>query len=159
NGARSYQRHLSPQHVDELGEFIQARLPQEPPDAEYPWIFPIWKLAAVLQEALVEHRIPAKYVLGIDAHGPELQHSEPLAAQTGPHLPEDHRPRGIELDGDRDEREYWTEKDQPDERSDDVQNSLQYDLDDVELRNVEFEERPAQDIPSQRTATELIDRP
>ena len=32
-GAWSDHRHLAPQHIHELWEFVQARLPQKPPDA------------------------------------------------------------------------------------------------------------------------------
>src|SRR5215211_673343 len=67
-GAGAHDIHLAPEHVDQLGQLVQAVLPQEPADRGDPRI-----------ALLGPHR--ATLMLGVDPHGAELVDREGLAAQ------------------------------------------------------------------------------
>src|SRR5262245_46665645 len=86
--ARSDERHLTAQYVDELRQFIDARLAQEAADAGSPRIV----LRSLLNVVTVFR----------NRHGAELEYDDLAFIAAMPTLPEEHGPGGIELYGHRD---------------------------------------------------------
>src|SRR5215469_8924703 len=54
DGARSDQRHFSPQNVDYLGNFIQAPAAEKAPDRRHPWIVPALVHSPLQDDSLVD---------------------------------------------------------------------------------------------------------
>src|SRR5207302_8897191 len=98
------QAHLTAQHVPELGELVQADVPEETPYAGEPGVVlevqPV-RILAVLAQLLDP-------LLGVLAHGAELEQHEPAALFAHAPLLEEHRPARIDLDRDRDQSEQWS---------------------------------------------------
>src|SRR6185503_1027506 len=106
--ARTDQAHLAAQHVDELRELVERRPPQEPPDARDPRVVGDLEKAARL--VAVEQLDLA--LLGVAAHGPELDDPEAGVAATDACLPEEDVPRGAALDEEGDRREQRGEREE-----------------------------------------------
>src|SRR5215218_4213751 len=116
-GAGAHDVHLAPEHVDQLGQLVQAVLPQEPADRGDPRI-----------ALLGPHR--ATLMLGVDPHGAELVNRErpstdvpltPLvlfgvhrhpAVESHPHLGVENRARRGEPDQQGDQHEQGEQQDQ-----------------------------------------------
>src|SRR5215217_7737231 len=125
-GAGAHDVHLAPEHVDQLGQLVQAVLPQEPADRGDPRI-----------ALLGPHR--TTLMLGVDPHGAELVNRErpstdvpltPLvlfgvhrhpAVESHPHLGVKNRARRGEPDQEGDQQEQRKEQNQCNERYQDVQ--------------------------------------
>ena len=96
---RPDQAHLTLEHIDQLGQFVQAALSQQPSHPRHPRIIANLEdeardLAAAAH--LVQHR------LGVDNHGAELEAAEVPAVEPDAILLEEHRTRRIQLDRDHD---------------------------------------------------------
>ena len=85
--SRTDQGHFAAQNIKKLGQFINARRSQQPPDAGYSWI--------------VARRLGNNRSVFLNRHGSELQHNKLLAVEAFPPLPKDNRTGSIEFDGDR----------------------------------------------------------
>ncbi len=107
--ARSHQAHVTAQHVPELRQFVYrppAELGSEPRD---PRIIPeLQQTVAVCVDALLPH-VRAHRVGSVD-HRPELDRIELAAVPANAGLPEEHGPRRIQLDPNRDDGEQRAEK-------------------------------------------------
>ena len=82
---RPHQRHIPFEHVEELGQFVQAELADQ---------------AAEPRFAGVALGGPARFLFGVDPHGAELVHHKGALVQADALLLEDHRPRTGQLDPD-----------------------------------------------------------
>ena len=87
-GTRAHQAHLASKHVDELREFVDPELAEDPADARDPRI-------------VVAGPDRAGELLGVRSHRPELDEHEGLRSQAQPLLLEEHRPPGVHLDEQR----------------------------------------------------------
>src|SRR5262245_37347390 len=128
------QRHLSPQHIPELRKLVQARSAEKIPE---------WRHARVVYD--LEHRplvgsihpacldialdvLLMNPVIGVHAHGSELEHHERSAALSHALLPEKYGSPRCEFDKSGNKKEEWRERDQERQAADDIQDSLQGDL-------------------------------
>src|SRR5262245_20495935 len=68
-------------------------------------------------------------VIGVHTHSSELEHHERLAALSHALLPEKYGPSRRQFDKSGDKKEQWRERDQERHAADDIQRSLQGDLD------------------------------
>ena len=85
--SRTDQRHFTAQNIKKLGQFINARRSQQPPDAGYSWI--------------VARRLGNIGSVFLNRHGSEFEHHKLLAVEAFPPLPKDNRTGSIEFDGHR----------------------------------------------------------
>lgn len=126
DGPRSYEAHFAFQDVPELGEFVEAGLPEEGAalcDAgvvfQFEFLIPFRLRRGVCGEEVFQH------FLGVHAHGPEF-----VAVEFFPVLPhspvfEDHRARGVVVDPDGDEEENGRNEDAADDGGTDIEEPLQ----------------------------------
>ncbi len=108
---RPNQRHVALHHIDQLGEFIEARLPQQAADTGH---------ARIVGRGLRD----ARCVVEMRVHGPELVDPEQPVSLAVARLPEEDRPRGVDPDGDRDAGEQRREEQEGETRSDDIEQPL-----------------------------------
>ncbi|MNN13088.1 hypothetical protein D3C81_1261070 [compost metagenome] len=88
-GARADQAHIARQHVPQLRQLVQPVLADH---------------AAHACDAGILARREARGGVGLDAHAAKLEHREHLAEAADARLPEQHRPRLFEADGQRGQR-------------------------------------------------------
>src|SRR6266403_6255854 len=110
--ARPDQRHVTPEHVEELGHLVQARLPQKGADGREPGILRqlVYGLAVAIGRLRIDAaRDESRDVVSVDRrvcrrmHGAKLQACERRAIVAEAALPEEDGPRRRELDGDSDQ--------------------------------------------------------
>ena len=99
-GTRPHERHLSPQHVHELGELVDLRCPEEPSETEHPRI--------------VRRRDPAARPPALHQHGPQLVHRERASAEAHPPGAVEHRAGIRQADADGGDREQRRGEQEPD---------------------------------------------
>ena len=89
---RAHHAHIPFQHIKRLRYLIQPRDAKQPTDSRHP---------------VVTLRRPGRpgLTFRIATHGAELVNDERPSIQTDPDLPEEHGPRRLELDGDRNQQE------------------------------------------------------
>ena len=109
-GTRSDQRHVASKHVPYLGQLVEAGAAQDTPDAGDAGIGGR-RLAHV--GAVFHHR-----------HGAEFQHLEHPQIAAPAALAEQHRPRAVEFDCERDQRQYGCNSKRDNGADDDVFSAL-----------------------------------
>src|SRR5882672_2877910 len=127
------QRHMPPEHVEELGHLVQTRLPQKGADGREPGIlrqFVHGLAVAVRRLRLDAPRDESCDVVSVNrrisrrVHGAKLQACErrPILAESA--LPEEDGPRRREFDGDSDHKEDGREEEQSRQAAEDIDGSL-----------------------------------
>ena len=99
---RADQRHLAGDHVEQLRQLVERVAAQEAADARQPRV-----VADLEQRAggLVDRLEVGLHLVGVAAHGPELQARERLAADPRAHRAVEDRPARGDRDGDRDQQQ------------------------------------------------------
>src|SRR5437660_48547 len=96
---RPDQAHLALEHIDQLRQFVQAALSQQPSHPRHP------RVIANLEDQARDLAAAAhlfKHRLGVDHHGAELEAAEMPAVEPDAILYEEHWTRPIQLDRDHD---------------------------------------------------------
>src|SRR5262249_12372056 len=96
--ARTYQRHLAPQDIQELRQFVDARRSQQASDRR--------------DARVVALRLDDVTAILLDLHGPEFQYDELFAVEPAPDLPKDDWTRTVQLDRNGRKRHEWQEENQ-----------------------------------------------
>src|SRR3954453_2949013 len=154
--ARTDQRHLTAQHVDQLGQLVERCAPQPAPQPGDP------RIDGHLEQ--LPARVPVQLVetgpqrLGVAAHRAELPHRELPPTPPGPGLPEDRRPGAGEPDGKRDRHQHRRENDQGDQRHQPVEQRLRHAAATRQLRFVDVQQRQPADRPHAQPGTGDIDQ-
>src|SRR3989442_5635724 len=118
---RPHQAHLALEDIEELGELVEGKLPEEPAGAGAP------RVTRRLEDRpgpVVEVVDLVAHPLRVLDHGPELVHQEAPAVEPGALLAEDDRPAGGELDRERDGQEERERHDEEDRCAHDVERPL-----------------------------------
>jgi hypothetical protein len=116
------QRHLTTQDVDELGELIKARLPQQPPHTSDPRIVNDLEVGPRHDAQVLQRWFQ---LFGVPHHSAELIHLEPHPVATSSQLCEEHRAWCVQPDRERDQREERHEHRQSDETDGEVERALE----------------------------------
>ena len=119
------QAHLAPEHIPELGQFVETRLAQEMPDRDDAGI--VLDLEnGPLHLILVHQLLLAR--LGVDIHGTEFPAFEDATVHADPVLAEKNRAGIVALDGKGDEGEGERRDRQADQGADDIEQALEKEL-------------------------------
>jgi hypothetical protein len=121
-GSRVNEAHVALEHVEELGQLVDARLSQEPSNWSDLRVILYFEYRAAY---LIELFQFSKPLLGISDHGPELVEPEPPLVAPHPLLDKEDRPRGGELDAETDDEKERGQKEDAGEGSNDVQRPLE----------------------------------
>lgn len=112
DGPGPHQAHLADEHVEQLGQFVQAGFPQHFPHPGHPGIilqlefrFPFFPGFRIGRQVFFQ------FLIRIHAHGPELQTGKQLAPLADPLVGENHRAPGIQLDQDGQQQENGAQED------------------------------------------------
>ena len=115
DGPGAHQAHLTDEYIEQLGQFVQAGLPQHPPYSCDPGIlfqlefcFPLFPGFRILRQIFFQ--LPVR----IHTHGPELQAGEQFPILADPLMGENDRTRGIQLDQEGQKEEDGTQDDDSD---------------------------------------------
>ena len=103
--------HVSPQDVPELRKLVDAGRPDDPADPRHPGVALLGVYAAA-------------GVLSPDRHGTKFIHREFRSVPSQPFLPEQHRPRRVQLDGQRGKEQHRREHEQSQPRKDHVHSAF-----------------------------------
>ena len=136
---------MSPfEHVDELGQLVERVPAQEAADAGDARVVGDLEHPVVAVGVLVEVGDLVLALVGVGGHRAELEDPERAVALAHPHLPEEDRPRRIELDRERDDREARaTSTTSATSESDDVHRPLEQQARPGQARRREAEQRHA----------------
>ena len=118
---RAHEAHLADQHIDQLGQFIEAGLAQEASERGDTGIAPQLLVARPLRarrRVALQQRLQAR--IGVDAHGAEFQAAEVPAPQTDPGMGEERRAAVFGPDQESDREEQRGHKDQAGRRDQNV---------------------------------------
>ena len=123
--------HVAPEHVEQLGEFVEAALPDEPPHAGDPRIIADLEggaggLVHVGQLLLAD--------LCVHDHGAELEAIEIASVLPHPALAEKQRAGRVELDQQAEERKERQDEDQPRQGAEQIDQPLGQQIDGVVRR-------------------------
>jgi hypothetical protein len=136
--ARADQGHLAADHVEQLRQLVERPAAQQAPHACHARVLADLEQRAadlvVLLEALLQ-------VLGAVDHRAELEARERPAADAGPHRPVQERSARRDLDRERRQRHERRERHDQQRRADHVERALDREVDPVEDRRLELEQR------------------
>jgi len=119
--ARADQAHVAAEHIDELRKLVQGGLAQNPPHPRDARV--VLHLEHAALHLVVAHQLPLAR-LGVDEHGPELVQGEMTVVAAHAGLPEKHRPRRIEPDGQGHQGQLQEQDREPRDAAHDVQDAL-----------------------------------
>ena len=108
---RSDHAHVAPDHVEKLWQLIDAGSAYEPSDPCNALIVP-------------PGRPGARRIAAARMHRSELEYAELPVALPDAKLPEEHRPRPLQLDGDRHDEQKRRKDDERDDRDNEIQHPL-----------------------------------
>ena len=106
NGTGSHQAHLADEHVEQLGQFVQAGFPQHLPHPGHPGIVLQFEFGFPFLPGFgICRQIFFQFFVRVHAHGAEFQTGEQFPVLADPLVGEDHRAPGIQFDQDSQEQE------------------------------------------------------
>lgn len=115
DGPGAHQAHLTDEYIEQLGQFVQAGLPQHPSYSCDPGIlfqlefsFPLFPGFRIVFQVFFQP------LVCIHTHGPELQAGEQFPILADPLVSENDRARGIQLDQEGQQQEDRNQKDTAD---------------------------------------------
>ena len=126
--ARPDDRHLALQHVEELGQLVEAVTPQEPAQAGHPEVVPRRLLGAVGVGRIGDHRA-------------ELVDGDQVVVEPVALLPEQHRAGTVEFHQQRDRRQHRDDEEQDQSRQHAILDRLDDDAPTRKRRLPDLEQR------------------
>src|SRR4051812_34654720 len=139
---RPHEAHLALEDVPELGELVEAQMPQAAPDARDARV--VLEVKPVRIDAVGEELRSAR--LRVHVHRPELEDVEAPAALADAALSEEHGTGRVELDRDRDGDEQWQENHDQRESAGEVEGTLERARRPAEHRWVDAQQGDALDV-------------
>lgn len=122
----SDEAHVALEDVEELGELVEGRLPEDASDAGDARV--VLDLEEARVSGFVEVLELPLHLVGVGDHRAEFVHAEWLAADARADLREEDGSPGLELDGDRDDAEERRNQEEAEAGGDDVHDALDPEL-------------------------------
>jgi hypothetical protein len=126
--ARTYQRHVTPQHIQELRQFVDTRRPEQASNHSY--------------ARVVALRLDDANAVLLNRHGPEFQYDEMFAVESLSGLPKNYWAGTVQFNRHGSEYHKRQEKSQHKRSQDDVHDALNKALQCIEGRTLQFDNRP-----------------